>query len=63
MLQSDHAIAWGQAMFLGGGNVIHVHRTAQGLAVMGRGPGGLGLVLALERIKESATPEVRHRTE
>lgn len=43
--------------------VIPVHVAAPGLVVMGCGPGGLGRVLALEMIKESATPEGRHRSE
>jgi hypothetical protein len=60
VLRPEQAIAWGQAMFFGGGNVTPVDVTALGLAlaVMGCGPGGLGLGLAVETIKEAAPPLV-----
>lgn len=57
------AIAWGQAMFLGGGNVIPVDAAALGLVVLGCGPVVLGLGLVLEKIKEASTLEGGHGTE
>jgi hypothetical protein len=59
--RAEQAIAWGQAMFLEGGNVMTVHVAALDWVVIGCGPGGIGLVPMLQTIKESTTVEGRHR--
>jgi hypothetical protein len=46
--RAEQAIAWGQAMFLGGGNVMTVHVAALDWVIMGCGPDGFGLVPTLE---------------
>jgi len=51
VLQPERSIAWGQAMFLGGGNVMPVYYGTLGLAYMGRGLATVGLPFGLVMIR------------
>lgn len=59
----EQAIAWGQAMFSGGGNVTPAHGYVLGREYMRYGPTRQSRGLGLVSTKESKTSSQRHRTE
>jgi hypothetical protein len=62
-LRPQRAIAWGQAMFLGGGNVMSVYGGIQGELYMGRGPAVVGRWHGSLATRGEQPQAERHRTE